>query len=294
MNFSIYKGGTSPPFSVPACIHAVELFDSLGSTNDYLLNLASDINEYHQYYQRNIACIAEQQTAGRGREGKHWVSPKNNIYLSLLWHFPFPIARLSGLSLAIGCAIVNTVQILATQAPKAQSIASLGLKWPNDVLWNYQKLSGILIEIGPSRTSNIKPNTQAIIGIGLNLNQPATALITQPWTDLNTILRAMPDKNQVLSVLLQELTNVLTQFQTEGFRAFMPEWHAWDLSLGKRVNIITPAMNFQGIGQGVNSEGHFLLKTDSGAIKTFASAEISLRLARGKEIVSNPSYELLN
>lgn len=286
MSSSVYKGGPPPPFSVPACIHAVELFDSLTSTNDYLLSLASRINSNHPYHQRNIVCIAEQQTAGKGREGRQWISPKNNIYLSLLWHFPFPVDRLSGLSLAIGCAVVNTVRILIKESPHAQSIASLGLKWPNDVLWNHQKLSGILIEIAPLPDSSLTQNAQAIIGIGLNLKQPSTALITQPWTDLNIILGSMPDKNQVISILLEELVNVLTQFQIQGFSAFMPEWHAWDLSLGKKVNIITPAMNFHGTGQGVNSAGLFLLKTNSGEIRTFASGEISLRLAVG-EIIGN-------
>lgn len=286
MSSSVFKGGISPPFTVPSCIHAVELFDSLASTNDYLLNLVSHINSSHTYYQRNIVCIADQQTAGKGREGKQWISPKNNIYLSLLWHFPFSVSLLKGLSLAIGCAVVNTVQLLIHESPYAQPIASLGLKWPNDVLWNYQKLSGILIEIAPSSSSRTRESTQTIIGIGLNLNQPASSFITQPWTDLNTILGSMPDKNQILSILLQELANVLTQFQTQGFSAFLPEWNAWDLSLGKKVNIITPAMNFQGTGQGVNSEGHFLLKTDEGEVKTFASAEISLRLAIG-EIIGN-------
>jgi BirA family biotin operon repressor/biotin-[acetyl-CoA-carboxylase] ligase len=189
--------------------------------------------------------------------------------------------QLGGLSLAMGCAIANTVRILINASPKPVSISALGLKWPNDVLWDYQKLSGILIEFPPSPNAIFSQHTQAVIGVGLNVHQPSTESITQPWTDLSTVLGYTPDKNQVLNILVHQLADVLTQFQTQGFASFIQQWNAWDLTFGKRVNIITPLITFNGIGHGINSEGLFLLKTDSGEIKTFSSAEVSLRLADG-------------
>jgi len=276
------KGGTTcAPFAVPSCIHALESFDSLPSTNDYLLELASRITPSHPYYQRNIVCIAEQQTAGKGRRGRTWVSPTNNIYLSLLWHFPLHSSKLAGLSLAVACAVANTVHALR-DLPQHSSIPSvLGLKWPNDVLWEHQKLSGILIELTPAATTSTSTfQTGAVIGIGLNLQQHTSDHnpITQPWTDLSTILQYMPDKHHVTSLLLHELTDALTLFQTEGFTPFIKQWNTWDCTLGKRVNIITPTSTLQGIGRGIDPQGLFLLEIDTGEIITFSSGDISLRL----------------
>ena len=82
-------------------------------------------------------CLAERQTAGRGRRGRTWVSPfAANLYLSVLWRYPIGPAALGGVSLAAGVAVARVLAGLG--------VADLGLKWPNDLLWRGRKLGGLL------------------------------------------------------------------------------------------------------------------------------------------------------
>ena len=260
------------PLGTPSSIYAVELFDSIPSTNDYLLNLASGIHPLHPYYSKNIACIAKEQTAGKGRRGRTWISSDHNIYFSLLWHFSCPSSQLSGLSIAVACAVVNT---LLTLSPKP-----LDLKWPNDVFWEKQKLCGILIELTQKNHSTHK--TSAVIGIGLNvcISESTRNRITQPCTDLKTLLHplTLPDNTVITDKLLHHLEDALICFQTQGLRPFMEQWRTLDITFGKGVTLTTPTATVHGIGRGIDTEGKFLLELPSGELFHFIDGEISLQL----------------
>lgn len=241
----------------------IEIFDSLPSTNDYLLNLKS---------RQNQACFAEKQTLGKGRRGRTWVSPfAQNIYLSLLWHFEKDLSELSSLSIAIAVAVIDTLQQLGITQ-------KLSIKWPNDVLCANHKLAGILVELSGT-TNDI---CSAVIGVGLNVHMSNTALnnqnITQPWTSLQNLTDQKIDRNKLAGLLLNNLIATAYLFQKHGLTAFLAKWKACDLTFGKPVTIITHTTEFQGIGRGINEHGHFLLETGPNVIKNFASGEVSLQL----------------
>ena len=102
-----------------------------------------------------LVCTAEQQTAGRGRRGRQWVSPfASNLYLSLVWEFSQGAAALEGLSLAVGVAVARA--LAACDVPAVQ------LKWPNDVLHDGAKLGGILLEM----TGDAAGACQVVVGVG--------------------------------------------------------------------------------------------------------------------------------
>ena len=112
--------------------------------------------------------VADRQSAGRGRRGRSWLSaPEASLTFSLLWRFSGAPGQLAGLSLAIGVALANGLEKLGA--------SGIRLKWPNDVLLecngDFAKLAGILIELASDRRG-----TQAIIGIGLNLQPPGEVL----------------------------------------------------------------------------------------------------------------------
>lgn len=253
-------------------LEQIEIFDSLPSTNDYLLNVKST-NASPEAPKKNRACFAEKQTQGKSRRGRTWVSPfAKNIYLSLLWHFEKDPSELSGLSLAIAIATVKTLH--------AFGIAKdFGIKWPNDVLWENHKLIGILIEL--SGEANDVCN--AVIGVGLNVNMPNSALydrnISQPWTDLQRLSNQKIDRNKLAGILLNNLIATASLFQKQGLAAFLPQWQKLDLTFNKPVTIITNTTELQGIGRGINEHGHFLLEIKPGQIKHFPSGEVSLRLS---------------
>ena len=115
-------------------ISQLELHQQMESTNGYLLaQPPGELSSGH-------ICLAEEQTEGRGRRGRSWVSPfGSSIYLSIFWSYPSGPAHLSALSLAAGVAVVDGL--------KALGVAQVGLKWPNDILWDGRKLAGLLLEV---------------------------------------------------------------------------------------------------------------------------------------------------
>lgn len=245
----------------------LEIFNSLPSTNDYLLDKISTATH------ENIACFAEMQTKGKGRQGRVWISPfGKNIYLSLLWHFQTPANLLSHLSLAVGLSIIETLHNIGLTHP-------IGIKWPNDVYVNHQKLSGILIECPPN--TQRQKTCSAVIGIGLNVNMPNHHQydIHKPWIDLQTLTGTLIDRNALAGQLLNNLIRTLLIYASHGFSAFAKYWKQFDLTLNQPVSLVTPKYTFSGIGRGINAEGHFLLEVAPGGIHAFPSAEVSLRLS---------------
>ena len=237
------------------------IFDEIDSTNTYLA----------QATQTNI-CLAESQSAGRGRLGRKWFSPyASNIYLSLRWKFVNKPIALDGLSLVIGIAI--------TQALAEYGIINgIALKWPNDVLWHQQKLAGILIEL----SGGMHEAYQTIIGVGLNvdMSQQSTPDISQPWCDVAQIIAIKPERNRIVGLLLNHIISTLVIFQDQGLKPFLREWQKLDITYGKKVTLTTPQQQIiKGTGCGINNRGYLLLKDNySQQIHEFNIGEVSLRI----------------
>lgn len=241
----------------------IEIWDTLASTNDYLMDKGSSQD-------KNLCCLAERQTHGKGRQGKTWASPfGSNIYFSLLWHFNADLSELSGLSLVTAIALTKVLNQWGIEA-------DLGLKWPNDVLWKKQKLAGVLIEV----SGETQHRSRAVIGIGINVRMPKESgkKINQKWTDISQITGETIDRNLLVASLLTELIVSLEKFQKDGFSVFMKDWQALDLCFNQKVSLIRANEIIQGKGQGINEKGQFLLKDASNKIQSFSSGEISLKL----------------
>lgn len=236
------------------------IFDEIDSTNTYLT----------QTEEANI-CLAESQSAGRGRLGRKWFSPfASNIYLSVRWSFIKNLVSLNGLSLVLGIAI--------TKALAEYGITEgITLKWPNDVLWNQQKLAGVLIEL----SGEMHEAYQTIIGIGLNVDMSRQAKpdISQPWCDIVQIIAATPARNKMIGLLLNHIISTLVLFQDQGLKPFLQEWQHLDVAYGKKIILTTPQQQIiTGIGSGINEHGYLLLKDDDQQIHEFNIGEISLRI----------------
>lgn len=253
-------GEQSPTFKL-------ELHDYTESTNTYLMQKVG-------MHQAHATCVAAHlQTQGRGRRGRSWHAGLGaSLTFSLLWRFQCGAAALSGLSLAVGIALMRTLREIG--------VTSAQLKWPNDVLivdknQHREKLAGILIELhgdmdGPSA---------AVIGIGINLNLPASIKqqIDQPVTDLASASTQKIDPNHLLGALLNHLAAVLRDFEQRGFANLRDEWtehHAYHL---QQVRMLMPnGGETVGVVQGIAEDGTLIVETSSG-LQRFASGEISLR-----------------
>ena len=243
-------------------LRVLEIHSSLDSTNTYLLQRA------REQWPRASACFAEQQTAGRGRQGRTWVtSGFSSLAYSLLWRF-HPAQALSGLSLAVGIA---SAQVLRTLG-----IADIGLKWPNDLWWHGRKLGGILLESGSS-----DHDIYVVAGIGINLSLPtsASASIDQPWVDICSIPGRQPcSRNQLAAALLSALLEVFETFEHDGFKQFAPLWAQFDCMRGQSVLLQLPHTSVSGRACGVDEQGALLLADAAGQVRPYIGGEISLRV----------------
>lgn len=229
-----------------------------------------------------LVCSAEQQSAGRGRRGRTWVSPfAGNLYLSVLWDFGQGAAALEGLSLAVGVAVSHALADCGLPAVQ--------LKWPNDILYEGAKLGGILLEM----TGDADGACQVVIGIGLNVSMPpqAGAEIDQDWTDIRAMTAAKqqtdnepsggskkPGRNDLLGALLNHLLPLLADFEARGFGPWRDHWQSLDAHAGKQVVLDTGARQTAGIARGVDERGALQLETTTG-ITAIYGGEISLRPA---------------
>lgn len=230
------------------------------STNDVAMSMAASGGG------SGCFCLAEQQTAGRGRRGRSWVSPlASNLYLSGVWEFYNGAAALEGLSLATAVAIADALHDVG--------VTGIRLKWPNDILLGNAKLAGILLEM----TGDPSGRCQVVLGIGINHHMPqaAAAAIEQKWTALD-LHHSGISRNALAGHVISRLLLMLLQFQDEGFEAFRARWQSLDGYSGQEVVIKTGAADIEGVADGVNETGGLRLITAAG-VEIIKGGEVSLR-----------------
>ena len=211
--------------------------------------------------------VAEQQTAGRGRRGRQWVSPfAANLYFSLTWQFTSGVAALEGLSLVVGVALLRGLRQLG--------LDDVSVKWPNDLLWRNRKLAGVLLEM----VGDASGECNVVIGIGMNVNMPRQEMheVEQPWVDMTEILGEPPSRTEVLAALVNALIPTLEEFVEKGFESLRDEWQAANSFQDQSVVLQTAQHNIQGVCRGVNDTGALLLETVNG-LEAFHGGEVSLR-----------------
>ncbi len=242
----------------------LEVLDTIDSTNAEVMRRAE------AGCAPGLVCTAEQQTAGRGRRGRQWVSPyAGNLYLSLLWEFGQGAAALEGLSLAVGVAVARGLEQLA--------LPTVQLKWPNDILYRGEKLGGILIEM----SGDVDGTCRVVIGIGINVSMPAAAAgaIDQAWTDIRSSTAGqVPTRNRLLAALLDQLLPLLADFEDKGFARWREDWLAFDAFADAEVVLHSGNTTVAGIARGVDDRGALRLQTTTG-IQSVYGGEISLRAA---------------
>jgi BirA family biotin operon repressor/biotin-[acetyl-CoA-carboxylase] ligase len=239
-----------------------DLYPEIDSTNQVLLTRAA-MESIHGHL-----CMAEFQSAGRGRQGRSWVMPKGaGLCLSLGWRFGLPPQRLTALGLACGVGMIRAV--------RAIGVREAGLKWPNDVIWNGRKLGGILVELKGGQ----RGPCDAVIGVGLNVAFPVGegAAIDQPWVDLATVLGDRVSRNDLASRILGQLVEMLPIFARQGFPAFQEEWRGYHAWWGRRVVIRQPDGVEEGKVRDIDADGALILSVN-GAPRRYCSGEISLRM----------------
>lgn len=255
------------PAPVRARMASLEVAWSLDSTNSELLR--------HPCAADGAATVllAERQTGGRGRRGRHWTSPlAAHLYLTLSRSFAGGLSRLGGLSLVAGVATVEALHGLGYPMVR--------LKWPNDLVVAdtngvLRKLGGILVEGGGEHAGPVR----AVIGLGLNVRMPegVESLIGQPWCDLAGLPGAPPSRNAVAAAVLQRWVPALEQFDLAGLAPLLPRYAALDALAGQPVTVQGEATAVGGVALGLAGDGSLRVALEDGSERCFHSGEVSVR-----------------
>lgn len=243
-----------------------ELWEELDSTNSRAIYLANSGAP------TGTLVMARQQTAGRGRQGRTWQSPKDGgIYVSLILRPTCKKEDIPVYTLALGVA--------ASRAILAVSGVEVGLKWVNDLVVGHKKLGGILAEM----VGNDVPPA-LILGIGINLDLSNTDIpddLVDHIEWLSRLTGSPVDANYLLAELALNLEE-FSQYISDGKKSFILDaWRQHSVTLGKQVQVISPEGDKQGTALDINEDGALIVETLNGERLTLYAGEISIRTADG-------------
>ncbi len=248
--------------SARASVASIEILQETDSTNRRLVSRIGREEIHGQ------VCLAEFQSGGRGRLNREWVgSFGGSVYMSLGWRFNVGLESLAALSLGVAIAVVNALRALGLTE-------RVGIKWPNDLLHDGRKLGGILLEL----QSETAGGCHVVVGMGINveLTPVVGERVDQPWTDLYTALGHRPSRNKLVGVLLNQVVELLANYDQQGFRALLDDWYRYDLIRDRAVTIKSPQGAVSGIARGVDHHGALLVETDGSITRHFAG-DVSVR-----------------
>jgi BirA family biotin operon repressor/biotin-[acetyl-CoA-carboxylase] ligase len=234
-------------------------FDTIDSTNTWTKNNAHTLDP-HQF-----TCVtAQEQTAGRGRRSRQWVSPKGqNIYATLYFCVPRKNTYTHNLGqvLSLSCSTVLKKKGFQPQ-----------IKWPNDLLLAGKKFAGILTE-----TVEFEEHIGIVLGIGINVNMAGEWIrtIDQPATSLAQLSGQTWALEQILEPLLQQFINDLHLLQKEGFKAFHKQYVELLAYKDQPITCQDGRKTIQGIFHAIDEEGRLNLLLPSGEIVALTAGEIT-------------------
>ncbi|HLF11359.1 MAG TPA: biotin--[acetyl-CoA-carboxylase] ligase [Gammaproteobacteria bacterium] len=260
--------------SLRGCLHSdvagrigrLELFTEVPSTNRHLLD-----QEPPSPGELDV-CIAEYQSAGRGRRGRRWNTPLGGgLCLSVAAQFVDNPPELSALTLAVGVVVRRVIERV--------SGVRISLKWPNDLVWDERKLGGILLEL----KGEAQGGCHVVTGIGLNVALPPQVLATlSDWprgaVDLASATNGAPPARAALTAaLIADLAELFAGYPTNGFSPYRAEWRAADCLKGRRVTFDDAAGPVIGTALGIEADGALLIETAAGARRRVISGDVSVR-----------------
>jgi BirA family transcriptional regulator, biotin operon repressor / biotin---[acetyl-CoA-carboxylase] ligase len=234
------------------------LLSSTSSTNDEAKRAA------RQGAPHGATWVAEEQTAGRGRQGRTWVSPAGeNLLFSVLVRAAIAPPRVPQVALVAGLAVHSAV--LAAIAPRTPKI-----KWPNDIVVAEKKIAGVLVE---AITTGRRVEA-VVIGVGINVHTRAFPdEIEERATSVALWSRDIPDRAAILADTLAAIDADLGLVVARGLPLLRARLQAADGLVGQRVR---NDAGDEGVASGIDDEGRLRVKSDDGAVARWAAGEVHL------------------
>lgn len=234
--------------------------------------------ECKRYIQEHPGCegvvvFCEQQTAGRGRRGRTWVSPPGSgIYMSMIIQPDFPASKAPMMTLLAGMAVRRSIEEVYGISPS--------IKWPNDIILSDRKVCGILTEM----TMEDMTISGVVIGIGINVNnnafgeelkEVATSIAMETGTE-------QPDRAALAVKVLEWFEVYLNRFrETQDLSGVMEEYNAHCINTGKRVRVLLRDGEYEALARGIRPDGELEVKLDDGTITGVSSGEVTIRGVMG-------------
>lgn len=242
--------------------NSVHVFDSVDSTQNMALQLVQ------QGCQEGTVVIAEEQTSGRGRMGKSWFSPKGKgIWMSIVLKPQIPLKQTAQLTLLTAVALCRTLNELLH--------LEVGIKWPNDLLIQGKKISGILLE---SSGEDDRLN-YVIAGIGISANMSREDF-PEALTDVATSLRLesgqLIDRSLLICRFLEQLEKLYLLYLQQGFSPIRTLWEALTITLNRKIKVHTREGLMEGTALSIDDAGALTVKTDNGETMKLYSGDIQL------------------
>jgi len=243
--------------------HEAFLFDSLSSTNDRAMELASEGVPH------GTTVLADNQSYGRGRLGRTWVSPAGkNIYTSV-------ILRPDGLDPQRAGMLPLLCAVAVAEALKSHTGIEARIKWPNDILASGKKLGGILCEmrVEPGRVNH------TVAGIGINVNMEDSDFpsdLKKLATSLRIETGTRQRRTPILASVIDALSQWFDRFMAEGGGPVALAWRERSATLGRSVRVVTSRDTLSGTARDIDEDGALLLELPGGKIRAISSGDVEL------------------
>lgn len=238
--------------------HPIYLVHQISSTNDQARQMAE------AGAPEGLLLVAEEQTAGRGRAGRRWLTPPGTaLALSLVLRPTLPAALGARLTMLAGVAACEAVELVAG--------VRASLKWPNDVLIGGRKAGGILVE-SALRDEDLE---FAVLGLGLNVSwAPPPEQVDYPATCVDAEAGRAVDRLKLLRALL---AGVEARYSVLAGPALFDDWRARLETLGRPVVVQMDSETWTGQAEAVEADGALLVRTEAGALRRVLAGDVRVR-----------------
>ncbi len=209
----------------------------------------------------SFVVVAEKQVSGRGRGKRIWCSPPGGVYLSIA--IPSSEITEKGLSFLSAWVVAESIKEETSITPR--------VKWPNDILIQNKKISGILVETGRGKRAF------SLIGIGINLNsrkEDFPAYLRERIVSLKDVAGREIHPEHFLHLLLDNFFQGLKSLKEKGFSYILNKWLEFSLPLGEPITFHSASRVIKGLYWGVGGEGELYIRTMEGKILSFEEGEI--------------------
>lgn len=236
-------------------------FPALESTNDYAKELAK------QECVHGTLIVADTQTAGKGRRGRVWQSPKGTtISMSFCLEPELPTEKVSGITLAAALSVAEAVFELTGK--RAQ------IKWPNDIVLNGRKICGILTELVFR-----KDIYAVIVGVGINVNtEQFPEEIQEVASSLKRECGREFSRETLIALVLKYFEQFFASYEkTQDLRLLRDAYEAMLANKDREVLVLEPQGAYTGIAKGITDSGNLVVVCEDGSEKEVYSGEVSVR-----------------